>query len=87
VFIKPCIRTFQAGRLVFVEVAVIAADPGLGDNPRQRTMVISIASNNESDEHADKVRADDFSVKRVSGWKTGLSETTVMVLPRFRTRL
>ena len=53
-FIKPCVGVFQAGRLVLVKVAVIAADPSLSDNPRQRTMMISIASNNETNEHVDE---------------------------------
>ena len=51
--IKPCVRLFEAGRLVLVKVAVIAADPGFSDYPSQRTMKISIASNNETDEHDD----------------------------------
>src|SRR6516162_1991789 len=47
---------------MLIEVAVLAADSGLRDDPRERTMVFSIGSNYETAEHFwAKFVADDFS--------------------------
>lgn len=54
VFIQPFIGIFQAGRLVFVEIAVISADSGLRDDPGERTVMVSIGSHYETDEHIGK---------------------------------